>query len=416
MNDIFGMALDSIRTNKIRSVLTVLGVVIGVTTVIGMSSVITGLNTSVMSTIEDLGSNLIFVTRFDPGINPGRQTAEQRARENLTLEHAEAIARLPSVRSVAPALRANQSNFGGSSYTIKYGSRTVANTIIEGVAPDHEDVFNLDLRAGRWISESDHLHRSNVLVMGYDTAETLFPNLENAVGRQVELEGKTFTVIGVMEKRPSGLNPGANPEDNLVELPISSFEKLHPEVEDYWIALTPISQEAMPQAMDQVEGLLRRLRGVRYDEPSNFTVFTQDLVTDLWNQISGGIFAVMLAISSVALLVGGVGVMNIMLVSVTERTREIGIRKAVGATRRKIMTQFLLEAMTLTALGGVLGILTGAGITALIRTAAPFLPAAMSPLWVLLGFSTSVATGLIFGLYPAYKAARLDPIEALRYE
>ncbi len=236
------------------------------------------------------------------------------------------------------------------------------------------------------------------------------------MGRQVELEGRTFSVVGVMEKRSNGLNPGANPEDNLVELPISSFQKLHPEVDDYWIALKPISQEAMPQAIDQVEGLLRRLRGVRYDEPSDFAVFTQNLVTDLWNQISGGIFAVMLAISSIALLVGGVGVMNIMLVSVTERTREIGIRKALGATRGNIMTQFLLEAMALTALGGVIGILVGAGLTALIRSAFPFLPATMSPFWVALGFSTAVATGLVFGLYPAYKAAGMDPIEALRHE
>ena len=415
MNDIFGMALNSIRVNAIRSVLTVLGVVIGVTTVIGMSSVISGLNTSVMSQIESLGSNLIFVTRFDPGIG-GRRSAEERTRENLTLAHAEAIARLPSVRSVAPGLRTTRPNSGRSSYTLRYGNRTAANTIIEGVGPDHEDVFSLDLRAGRWISENDNRRRANVLVMGYDAAETLFATPESAVGRQVELESKVFSVIGVMEKRSSGLNPGANPEDNLVALPISSFQKLHPEVDDYWIALQPISREAMPQAIDQVEGLLRRLRGVRYNEPSDFAVFTQDLVTDLWNQISGGIFAVMLAISSVALLVGGVGVMNVMLVSVTERTREIGIRKAVGATRKKIMTQFLFEAMALTALGGVLGILAGAGLTALIRNAAPFLPATMSPLWVVLGFSTSVATGLIFGLYPAYKAARLDPIEALRYE
>ncbi len=415
MNDAFGMAVDSIRVNAVRSVLTILGVVIGVTTVIGMSSVITGLNTSVMLEIEGLGSNLIFVTRFDPVIGD-RPSPEERMRENLTLAHAQAIAQLPSVRSVAPILRTSRPNFGPSSYTLRYGSRRAANAIIEGVAPDHEDVFNLDLRAGRWISENDHRHRANVLVMGYDTAETLFANPESAVGRQVELEGRTFTVIGVIEKRTNGLNPGANPEDNLVELPISSFQKLHPEVDDYWIALNPINQEAMPRAMDEVEGLLRRQRGVRYDEASDFAVFTQDLFTDLWIRISRGIFVVMLAISSVALLVGGIGVMNVMLVSVTERTREIGIRKAVGATRGNIMSQFLLEAIALTALGGVLGILAGAGLTALVRNAAPFLPATMSPFWVILGFSTSVAAGLIFGLYPAYKAAHSDPIEALRYE
>jgi putative ABC transport system permease protein len=172
----------------------------------------------------------------------------------------------------------------------------------------------------------------------------------------------------------------------------------------------------MPAAIDQIEGLLRKRRGVPYNKPNDFAVFTQDSFTDLWNQISGGIFAVMLAISSVALMVGGVGVMNIMLVSVTERTKEIGIRKAIGATRQSILIQFLLEAMALTALGGVIGIGVGALITQVIRTAAPFLPAEMSPFWVTLGFSTSVAVGLIFGLYPAYRAAKLDPIEALRYE
>ena len=277
-------------------------------------------------------------------------------------------------------------------------------------------MFRLDLRDGRWINQSDHRHRSNVLVLGYNTAETLFPNMDNAIGKEVELEGRVFHVIGVLEKRKSGLNPGDNAEDNMAEIPIGAFTKLHPEVDDYWITLKPVSQEAMPAAIDQAEGLLRRRRGLAYDKPNDFAVFTQDAFTDLWNQVSGGIFAVMLAISSVALMVGGVGVMNIMLVSVTERTKEIGIRKAVGATRRTIMIQFLLEAVCLTTLGGILGIGAGALVTSGIRAAAPFLPAAMSPFWVALGFSTSVAVGLIFGLYPAYKAAKLDPIEALRYE
>jgi putative ABC transport system permease protein len=414
MNDILLMALESIRANKIRSVLTVLGVVIGVSTVIGMSSVINGLNTSISSQIEDIGSNLIFVSRYNLAM--GRRSPEERARKKLTLEDAIAIGDLPTVDAVAPLLRRFAPRASANSYTVRYRSRTASNTIIEGITPDHEEVFSLDLRSGRWINESDHRHRTHVAVLGYDTAETLFPNMDNALGKEVELEGKVFHVIGVLEKRKNGLNPGANPEDNVAEIPIGTFEKIHPEIDDYWITLKPAGQEAMPAAIDQIEGLLRKRRGVPYNKPNDFAVFTQDSFTDLWNQISGGIFAVMLAISSVALMVGGVGVMNIMLVSVTERTKEIGIRKAIGATRQSILIQFLLEAMALTALGGVIGIGVGALITQVIRTAAPFLPAEMSPFWVTLGFSTSVAVGLIFGLYPAYRAAKLDPIEALRYE
>jgi putative ABC transport system permease protein len=195
-----------------------------------------------------------------------------------------------------------------------------------------------------------------------------------------------------------------------------SVWRLHPEQQDFFFVVKPISQEAMPRTIEQIEQVLRNRRGVPPNKDSDFAIFTQDSFTDLWNQISSGIFTVMLGISSIALLVGGVGVMNIMLVSVTERTREIGIRKAIGATRRNILAQFLCEAMALTAVGGVLGILAGAGITILIRFVAPFLPATTSLLWVSLGFVTSVGTGLIFGIYPAYRAAVLDPIEALRYE
>jgi putative ABC transport system permease protein len=202
----------------------------------------------------------------------------------------------------------------------------------------------------------------------------------------------------------------------VVNISLSAFARLHPEHKDFWIGVKPISQESMATAIDEIETLLRRRRGVAPTAESDFAIFTQESFTDLWNQISRGVFAVMLAISSVALLVGGVGVMNIMLVSVTERTKEIGIRKAIGATRRNIMTQFLFEAVALTAVGGVLGVAVGAGITTLIRNFVPSLPATMSPFWVTIGFLSAVGAGLIFGLYPAYRAARLDPIEALRHE
>ena len=413
MRDIIEMAMESIRANKVQSGLTVLGVVIGVATVIGMSSVISGLNSAITSQIQGIGSDLIFVTRIGPTV--GERTQEERTREFLTLEDAEAIGNLPSVRSATPLLQTGATR-RGSEYAVRYRSRTIRGTMAEGVTPDYEDVFNLDLRDGRWISDTDDRHRANVVVLGYDTAEILFLNVDTAVGREVEIAGNVFVVVGVLEKRPTGLIPGDNPQDNIVDLPVGTFQELYPGVRDIGIVLRPSIAEDMNRTIDQVEGLLRRRRGVRYDEGNDFSVFTQDSLTDLWNQISGGIFALMLSISSIALMVGGVGVMNIMLVSVTERTREIGIRKAIGATRDKIMTQFLLEAMTLTAIGGIIGILLGSAVTAGIRALVPFLPAAVSPFWVVLAFMTAVGTGLVFGVYPAYKAALLDPIEALRHE
>ncbi len=415
MSETLVLALDSLRRNKLRSSLTVLGVVIGVATVIGMSSIISGLNGNVAAQIEELGSNLIFISRFPPTMN-GRLPPEIINRKKLTLEDARAIEGLPLVRAAAPILRYFAFNANSNSFTVRYRDRTAKNTIIEGVTPQQEVVMNLRLAAGRWINDADDRRRANVVVLGHDTAETIFPANVEPIGKEVAIEGSVFRVIGVVEKRKDALLPGANPNDNVVEMPVGTFWRLHPEQQDFLFVAKPVSQEAMPRVVDQIEQLLRSRRGVPPDKDSDFAIFTQDSFTDLWNQISTGIFTVMLGISSIALLVGGVGVMNIMLVSVTERTREIGIRKAIGATRRNILTQFLFEAVTLTAVGGLLGILVGAAITMLVRTAAPFLPATMSLLWVTLGFATSVGTGLIFGIYPAYRAATLDPIEALRYE
>jgi putative ABC transport system permease protein len=415
MSELFIVALDSLRKNKLRSVLTLLGIVIGVTTVIGMSSVINGLNSSVASQFESLGSNLIFVYRFNPTVR-GRLPAEVFNRKQITMEDAEAIAELGLIQAASPIYRWFQLNQSVTSFTVRYRDRIAKNTLIEGVTPDYQQVFNLRLAAGRWFNEADDRHRANVLILGHDTMETIFPVNVDPLGKEVELEGKVFRVIGVMEKRESALTPGANPEDNMVEIPIGTFQRLHPEFRDLRLAVKAVSQDAMPRAIDQIENLLRSRRGLRPDEESDFAIFTQESFTTLWNDISSGIFTVMLAISSIALLVGGVGVMNIMLVSVTERTREIGIRKAIGATRKDILTQFLFEAMMLTAVGGVLGIAAGGAITFLIRSMAPFLPATMSVFWTFMGFATSVGTGLVFGIYPAYRAAVLSPIEALRYE
>ena len=415
MSETLLLALDSLRKNTLRSFLTVLGVVIGVATVIGMSSIISGLNTSISSQIADLGSNLIFVQRIPPTIG-GRLPPEVLNRKKLTLDDAKAVGGLSLVQAVAPVLQYFAVSANAKSFSVRFRDKSAKNTIFIGATPEVAVVMNLQLDFGRWINEADSTHSSNVVVLGHDTAETIFPSGVNPVDKDVEIEGQPFRVIGVLEKRKDALQGGANPNDNVAEMPIGTFWRLHPEQKDFMFAVKTFTQEDMPRAIEQIEALLRIRRGVGPNKEDDFAVSTQDTFTDLWNQISSGIFTVMLAISSIALLVGGVGVMNIMLVSVTERTREIGVRKAIGATQRNILMQFLFEAMVLTAVGGVLGILAGGAIAVLIRTIAPFLPASVSMFWVAIAFSTSVGTGLIFGLYPAYRAAILSPIEALRYE
>jgi putative ABC transport system permease protein len=415
MNEILLLALDSLRKNKLRSFLTVLGVVIGVATVIGMSSIISGLNSNISSQIQDLGANLIFVQRIPPTVG-GRLPPEVFNRKRLTLDDAKAIRELPLVHSIAPVLQYFPINMNAKSFSVRYRDKSAKNTIFIGATPDVAVVMNLKLTAGRWINESDHTHNANVVVLGHDTAETIFPANVDAVDKEVEIEGQPFRVIGVLEKRKDSLQGGSNPNDNVAEMPIGTFWRLHPEQKDFMFAIKTYSQDDVPRAIDQIEATLRIRRGVPPNKENDFAISTQDTFMDLWRQISGGIFTVMLTISSIALVVGGVGVMNIMLVSVTERTREIGVRKAIGATQRNILTQFLFEAMVLTAVGGVLGILAGSAIAILIRTLAPFLPASVSMFWVAVGFCTAVGTGLVFGLYPAYRAAILSPIEALRYE
>ncbi len=415
MSEILLLALDSLRKNTLRSFLTVLGVVIGVATVIGMSSIISGLNDSIATQIEDLGSNLIFVQRIPPTIG-GRLPPEVLSRKKLTMEDAKAIEQLSLVKAVAPVLQYFAINTDAKSFSVRYRDKTAKNTIFIGASPDVAVVMNLHLEGGRWINESDHTHNTNVVVLGHDTADTIFPANVDPVDKEVEIEGQPFRVIGVLEKRKDALQGGANPNDNVAEMPIGTFWRLHPEQKDFMFAVKASSQDDLPRAIDQIEAVLRIRRGVPPNKEDDFSISTQDTFTDLWRQISGGIFTVMLAISSIALIVGGVGVMNIMLVSVTERTREIGVRKAIGATQRNILMQFLFEAIVLTALGGMIGIIAGSAIAFIIRTVVPFLPATVSVLWVAIGFGTAVSTGLIFGLYPAYRAAILSPIEALRYE
>jgi len=407
------MALDTLRTNKLRSGLTVLGIVIGVTTVITISSVINGLNNRVNDFVSSLGSNVFWV--FHMPVIGVRPTTEQLTRKKLTMDDVMALRTLPHVVAADGGLQHVKAQFRVGDVAVKYNGKKVAGTILMGSTTEVADVSELTFLEGRLWTDAEDARAAHVCVLGHDTWEELFGG-QPAVGKEVNVESGLYTVIGVLDKRKQPFGGGKNPNDNAVFFPMGTFHNLHPEDKDLWVSVKYDDPKNKSLVEEEIRELLRVRRKVKVQADDNFEIFGPDSITKLWGQLTGGLVLFMIAVSSVGLMVGGVGVMNIMLVSVTERTREIGVRKAIGATKRNIMTQFTTEAVTLCAVGGLVGIAVGAVLTWIVYFLPIGLPATLSTAWVLIGFGVSCAIGLLFGIYPAWKAATLDPIEALRYE
>jgi putative ABC transport system permease protein len=404
------MALDTLRTNKLRSSLTILGIVIGVMTVITISSVVNGLNASVAAMVAQFGTNVLWVFRFPViGVRP---TTEMLARKQLTYDDMMAMQGLPHVVAATASLRYTNFDFNSGSVVAKFGQNKADNVSLSGNTPLDIIVNDKTLQEGRYFTQNDQDRAADVTVLGYDVEKQLFGPID-PIGKEVVVAGRTFTVIGVFDKQKSAFGGGKNPEDSYAALPITTFKKLHPEVLDYWISVKYDDPKNKPLVEDELRDVLRRRRKVHNEQADNFEIFSPDSITKLYNQITGSLFELMLGLSAVGLMVGGVGVMNIMLVSVTERTREIGVRKAIGATANIILMQFTIEAVVLCAVGGLIGV----GFGAVIAFGLHYLISSeVSVLWMATAFLCSCAIGLVFGIYPAWKAANLNPIEALRYE
>jgi len=409
IKDAVAMALSSAWSNKFRSFLTILGVMVGVCSVIAMAAVIDGLNLATEQEIERLGSNIIMIERFGPGVDYHDLTEEERKRPELTeVEAAAILENCPTVDGVAP--QNHHWELGGN--VAKYRNRKFNNPRFNGTWPDLLSVRGIDLARGRFISQSDVQFRTNVCVIGAEIEEVLFEG-EEALGKELRLNGDAFEVVGIFERAKS--NFGEDYENDLVSIPLSTFAKIHPWDKALTLEAKARSRESLEQAIEEITAALRMVRKVPFGAPDNFYLSTQDQIRDEVGGIIGTIYIIGIVITSVGLMVGGIGVMNIMLVSVTERTREIGVRKAIGAKRANIILQFLTEAMSLSGIGGVVGVGLGVVLGLTLNSAFGF-PVSMPMLWVVVGFGVSVSVGLISGVYPAVKASRLDPIESLRYE
>jgi putative ABC transport system permease protein len=409
----FKMAIDTLRSHKLRSFLTIVGVVIGVITVMLMASVISGIDTAFKKQIESFGTRSIFLYKFDIGIRTSAPTREERMRKPLTMEDAEALKTIPTVETAIPFLDVSNNFFGQKILVTGKNGKTSSAVRMSGTLPDLEKANTEVLVAGRWFTHAESEFKKDVCLIGSTVKESYFP-FEDPIGQTIEIGGREFTIVGLLQKREQlfGGGGGNNDQSNIIYMPIGAALRLKPFAEDIFILV--VAREGMlDKAKDDVQDMLRIRRDVKYGEKNNFAMETAASILDQFRAISAATFIAMFVISSIGLMIGGLGVMNIMLVSVTERTREIGIRKAIGAKQSDILLQFLIEAATLTGFGGLLGLAIGWLLTFIV---ALFFPSYV-PWWApIMGFGASVGIGVIFGLWPAWKAARLDPIESLRYE
>jgi putative ABC transport system permease protein len=408
-----GMALGALWSHRFRSLLTVLGIVIGITTVVTVSSLLTGVRKSIVTFFEELGPDNIFVykTSGDPG-SPMVPPKEQK-RKPIRPEYAEVLARLcPSVEETSLTLYV-PAVMNGKPLTARVKGIETDQLLVAGVTPNGFALSPRDLVAGRLYTAEEDRRGAHVALLGWKIAENLFPG-GNAAGGTIQFDGAEYTVLGVFTKAKGGFF-GENGLDRQITIPFRTAQLRYPQLDRYMV-----TAKARPglrqQAFEEVQGTLRKVRRTPAGAPDDFSLSTPDQIVKQFDQITGLIVMISIAISALGLLVGGIGVMNIMLVSVTERTREIGIRKALGARRFDIVAQFLMEAITLTGAGGLTGIAFAIMVTMLVSALVPSLPSEV-PAWALIaGFSVSVAVGLFFGVWPAVKASRLDPVEALRYE
>jgi len=409
------MAFTTLRENKMRSFLTVLGIVIGITALISVVSILVGLYQDMDATLDDYGPNTFFIFKFKPGIRTGPLTPEERMRKPLSLDDALAIREFcPAVKAVTAQVYPRFDNSQQQApVNARYQDREVDGLDFSGSLVESEEVFNAHTERGRFYTEAEDLHRSDVAVIGYDVAQGLF-GAEDPLDKQIVVAGVPYRVVGVLEKRKGQFfkDPTA---DKQVFVPYRAYQKHNPADDENFIGAEAYPG-MMAEAEDEIRGVLRRRRNVPYNKEDNFGISSAEEIADQFRQITGSVALLIGVISSIGLLVGGVGVMNIMLMSVTQRTREIGVRKAIGARKRDVIGQFLTEAMVLTSAGGVIGVICGFGISMTINALVPSLPSSV-PLWaVLLAVVVSMGVGLFFGMYPAIKAARLDPVVALRYE
>ncbi len=409
----FKMALDTLRTNKMRSFLTIFGVVIGVITVMLMSSIISGINVAVNHEVEQFGTRSIFLYKMDIGIRTTQPTREERMRKPLTTDDVDAIVKLPTIETAVPFLDISNNFFGSKIMVTGKNGKTSSAVNLNGTYPDIEKTSSEVLLEGRWFTQQESEDKVDVCLIGDSVRDAYFP-LENPIGNTIEVGGREFRIIGVLAKREQlfGGGSGNNDQSNIIYMPMGSARRIKPQADDLFI-MAVAKEGQFEQAKDQVQDLLRIRRHVPLSQKNNFSMETAASLIEQFQAITGGVFLAMVVISSVGLMIGGIGVMNIMLVSVTERTREIGIRKAIGAKRKDILLQFLIEAATLTGMGGVIGLVIGFGLTYLVKLVMPSYVPWQAPV---AGFVVSIGIGIFFGLYPAWKAARLDPIEALRYE